>query len=110
MNHQPLAYRMRPKNIDQIIDQEHLVGEGKVIRRMVSAKKVAWMNLFWYPSTSQTSMAERLDKSLKLPYRELNAVSEKKKEMENVVREAKIAGNIVLILDEVHRLDKAKQD
>src|SRR5690625_4485927 len=110
MNHQPLAYRMRPKNIDQIIGQEHLVGEGKVIRRMVSANKLASMILFGAPGTGKTSMAEALAKSLNLPYRELNAVVDKKKDMEIVVEEAKMAGSMVLILDEVHRLDKAKQD
>src|SRR5690625_7496757 len=55
-------------------------------------------------------MAEAFDKSLNLPYRELNAVVDKKKDMEIVVEEAKMAGSMVLILDEVHRLDKAKQD
>jgi len=110
MKHQPLAYRMRPKNIDEIIGQKHLVGEGKVIRRMVSANKLASMILFGPPGTGKTSMAEALAKSLGLPYRELNAVIDKKKDMEIVVEEAKMTGSMVLILDEVHRLDKAKQD
>src|SRR5699024_10849307 len=110
MNHKPLAYRMRPKNIDEIIGQKHLVGEGKVIRRMVSANKLASMILFGPPGTGKTSMAEALAKSLGLPYRELNAVIDKKKDMEIVVEEAKMTGSMVLILDEVHRLDKAKQD
>src|SRR5699024_6639599 len=110
MNHQPLAYRMRPKNIDQIIGQEHLVGEGKVIRRMVSANKLATMILFGAPGTGKTSMAEALAKSLNLPYRELNAVVDKKKDMEIVVEEAKMAGRKVLIIDEVQRLDKTKKD
>lgn len=110
MKHQPLAYRMRPKNIDEIIGQKHLVGEGKVIRRMVSANKLASMILFGPPGTGKTSMAEALAKSLDLPYRELNAVIDKKKDMEIVVEEAKMTGSMVLILDEVHRLDKAKQD
>lgn len=110
MKHQPLAYRMRPKNIDDIIGQKHLVGEGKIIRRMVSANKLASMILFGPPGTGKTSMAEALAKSLGLPYRELNAVIDKKKDMEIVVEEAKMTGSMVLILDEVHRLDKAKQD
>lgn len=110
MRHQPLAYRMRPKNIDGIIGQEHLVGEGRVIRRMVTANKLASMILFGPPGTGKTSMAEALAKSLNLPYRELNAVIDRKKDMEIVVEEAKMAGGMVLILDEVHRLDKSKQD
>ncbi len=110
MSHQPLAYRMRPKDINGIIGQDHLVGENKVIRRMVSANQLASMILFGPPGTGKTSMAEALAKSLKLPYRELNAVIDKKKDMEIVVEEAKMSGSMVLILDEVHRLDKAKQD
>ena len=110
MSHQPLAYRMRPKDINGIIGQDHLVGENKVIRRMVTANQLASMILFGPPGTGKTSMAEALAKSLKLPYRELNAVIDKKKDMEIVVEEAKMSGSMVLILDEVHRLDKAKQD
>src|SRR5699024_5075451 len=68
------------------------------------------MILFGAPGTGKTSMAEALAKSLNLPYRELNAVVDKKKDMEIVFEEAKMAGSMVLILDEVHRLDKAKQD
>src|SRR5699024_12749055 len=77
---------------------------------MVSAYKLASMILFGAPGTGKTYMAEALAKSLNLPYRELNAVVDKKKDMEIVVEEAKMAGSMVLILDEVHRLDKAKQD
>src|SRR5699024_8122910 len=108
MNHQPLAYRMRPKNIDQIIGQEHLVGEGKVIRRMVSANELASMILFGAPGTGKTSMAEALAKSLNIPYRELNAVVDKKKDMEIVVEEAKMAGSMVLSLDEDLIIDSGK--
>lgn len=110
MRHQPLAYRMRPKDIDEIIGQEHLIGENKVIRRMVTANSLSSMVLFGPPGTGKTSMAEALAKSLNLPYRELNAVIDKKKDMEIVVEEAKMSGSMVLILDEVHRLNKAQQD
>ncbi|MEQ6390798.1 replication-associated recombination protein A [Bacillaceae bacterium S4-13-58] len=107
---QPLAYRMRPNTIDDIIGQTHLVGEGKMIRRMVQAGRLASMILYGPPGTGKTSMAMALAKSLRLPYRMLNAVVDKKKEMEIAVEEAKMSGQLVLILDEVHRLDKAKQD
>src|SRR5699024_1894224 len=87
-----------------------LVGKGKIIRRMVEANSIASMILFGPPGTGKTSMAYAIAKSLSLPVRKLNAVVDRKKDMEIVVEEAKMSGSIVLILDEVHRLDKARQD
>jgi putative ATPase len=110
MRSKPLAYRMRPTHINEIIGQEHLVGEGKILNRMVKAENLASMILYGPPGTGKTSLATALAKSLKLQVRLLNAVVDKKKDMEIVVEEAKMSGNMVLILDEVHRLDKAKQD
>ncbi|WP_337018759.1 AAA family ATPase, partial [Oceanobacillus massiliensis] len=110
MKQKPLAFRMRPEHIEEIIGQEHLVGEGKIINRMVKAKRLASMILFGPPGTGKTSMAYALAKTVGLPVKMLNAVADKKKDMEIVVEEAKMMGQVVLILDEVHRLDKAKQD
>lgn len=110
MKQQPLAFRMRPEHIDEIIGQKHLVASGKIINRMVQAERLASMILYGPPGTGKTSMAYALAKSLKLPVKILNAVTDKKKDMEIVVAEAKMTGQTVLILDEVHRLDKAKQD
>lgn len=110
MNRTPLALRMRPAHIDQIIGQNHLVGKGKIIYRMVQANRLASMILFGPPGTGKTSMAVALAKSLHVPLKMLNAVTDRKKDMEIVVEEAKMTGHVVLLLDEVHRLDKAKQD
>lgn len=110
MKQKPLAFRMRPEQIENIIGQEHLVGDGKIINRMVNANRLSSMILFGPPGTGKTSMAYALGKSVGLPVKMLNAVADKKKDMEIVVEEAKMMGQVVLILDEVHRLDKAKQD
>lgn len=110
MQQKPLAFRMRPESIDNIIGQEHLIGDGKMVRRMVEANRLASMILFGPPGTGKTSMATAIAKSLNLRFKMLNAVVDKKKDMEIVVEEAKMTGHSVLILDEVHRLDKAKQD
>lgn len=110
MTQQPLALRMRPTHINEIIGQDHLVGEGKLIMRMVQAQRLASMILFGPPGTGKTSTAFAIAKTAGLNVRLLNAVIDKKKDMEIVVEEAKMSGQIVLILDEVHRLDKAKQD
>jgi len=110
MNDQPLAYRMRPRSIDEVIGQKHLVGEGKIIDRMVKAKQLSSMILYGPPGVGKTSIASAIAGSTKYRFRQLNAVTNNKKDMEIVVEEAKMSGKIILLLDEVHRLDKAKQD
>ncbi|UOQ93831.1 replication-associated recombination protein A [Halobacillus shinanisalinarum] len=110
MSTKPLAFRMRPSNINEIIGQKHLVEEGKTIHRMITANRLASMILFGPPGTGKTSMAQSMAKHLSIPFKTLNAVTDKKKDMEIAVEEAKMQGQMVLILDEVHRLDKAKQD
>lgn len=110
MSIKPLAFRMRPRDIDEMIGQEHLVGEGKIIRRMVLAKQLSSMILYGPPGIGKTSIASAIAGSTQYAFRTLNAVTNNKKDMEIVVQEAKMSGKVILLLDEVHRLDKTKQD
>ncbi|WP_077214080.1 replication-associated recombination protein A [Bacillus dakarensis] len=110
MSLKPLAFRMRPRTIDEIIGQEHLVGEGKIIHRMVKAKQLSSMILYGPPGIGKTSIASAIAGSTKFAFRMLNAVTNNKKDMEVVAAEAKMSGKVILLLDEVHRLDKGKQD
>lgn len=106
----PLAYRMRPTTISQVVGQEHLVGEGKIIWRMVKAKQLSSMILYGPPGIGKTSIASAIAGSTKYAFRTLNAATDSKKDLQIVVEEAKMSGTVVLLLDEVHRLDKPKQD
>lgn len=110
MKEQPLAYRMRPRSIKEVIGQKHLIGEGKIIHRMVNAKRLSSLILYGPPGIGKTSIASAIAGSTKYAFRTLNAVTNNKKDMEIVVEEAKMSGKVILLLDEVHRLDKAKQD
>jgi putative ATPase len=110
MNLKPLAYRMRPRTLDEIIGQEHLVGEGKIIYRMVKAKQLSSMILYGPPGIGKTSIGSAIAGSTKFAFRKLNAVTNNKKDLEIVAAEAKMSGKVILLLDEVHRLDKGKQD
>ncbi|MBS4222537.1 replication-associated recombination protein A [Lederbergia citrea] len=110
MKVQPLAFRMRPRSIEEVAGQQHLVGEGKIIARMVKAKQLSSMILYGPPGIGKTSIASAIAGSTKYAFRTLNAVTNNKKDMEIVAAEAKMSGKVILLLDEVHRLDKGKQD
>src|SRR5699024_2055571 len=110
MNKQPLSYRMRPESIDEVLGQEHLVAKGGIIRRMVDAKRLSSMILYGPPGIGKTSIASAIAGSTKYKFRTLNAVTDTKKDMQIVAEEGKMSGSVILLLDEIHRLDKAKQD
>jgi putative ATPase len=110
MQSKPLAFRMRPRTLEEIAGQQHLVGDGKIIARMVKAKQLTSMILYGPPGIGKTSIASAIAGSTKYAFRTLNAVTNNKKDMEIVAAEAKMSGKVILLLDEVHRLDKAKQD
>ena len=106
----PLAYRMRPQKIEDIVGQQHLVGPGKIIDRMVQARLLSSMILYGPPGTGKTSIASAIAGSTKYAFRTLNAATDSKKDLEVVAQEAKMSGTVVLMLDEIHRLTKPKQD
>ncbi|MBZ5969124.1 replication-associated recombination protein A [Leuconostoc gasicomitatum] len=107
---QPLAYRMRPTQIEEIVGQPHLVGSGKIIRRMVDAKRLSSMILYGPPGTGKTSIASAIAGSSKYAFRMLNAATDSQRDLQIVAEEAKMSGTVVLLLDEIHRLNKIKQD
>ncbi|TSB45676.1 replication-associated recombination protein A [Alkalicoccobacillus porphyridii] len=110
MKKQPLAYRIRPAVIEDVIGQEQLLGKGELLRRMVDAGHLSSMILYGPPGTGKTSIARAISGTMGIPFRLLNAVMHNKKDMEIVVEEAKMHGQMIMIMDEVHRLDKTKQD
>ncbi|WIL70785.1 replication-associated recombination protein A [Staphylococcus cohnii] len=110
MMNEPLASRMRPNNIDEIISQDHLVGDKGIIRRMVNTKRLSSMIFYGPPGIGKTSIAKAISGSTQFKFRQLNAVTNTKKDMQLIVEEAKMSGQVILLLDEIHRLDKAKQD
>ena len=107
---QPLAYRMRPQKIEDVIGQQHLIGEGKIIYRMVKAKQLSSMILYGPPGIGKTSIASAIAGSTDYAFRKLNAATDSKKDLQAIVSEAEFSGSVVLLLDEIHRLDKTKQD
>lgn len=105
-----LAVKMRPKKLDEVIGQEHLIGDGKVITNLAKNKKLFSMILYGKPGIGKTSIANAIVNELGVKYRMLNAVVNNKKEIETVVNEAKMYNGMVLIMDEIHRMNKDKQD
>lgn len=106
----PLALKLAPNSIDEVIGQKHLLGSGKVLRNLVENKKIFSMILYGPPGIGKTSIANAIVKDLGVRYRFLNATMNTKKDFDVVVEEAKMYDGIVLIMDEIHRLNKDKQD
>ena len=107
---EPLALKLRPTNIDEIIGQKHLVGKNGPIRNFINNKKVFSMILYGEPGIGKTTIANVIANSLDTKYRFLNATTNDKKDLMIVIEEAKMHHGLILIMDEIHRLNKDKQD
>ena len=106
----PLALKMAPQSIKDIVGQRHLLSDGKILNNLLKNKKLFSMILYGPPGVGKTSIAKALVNDLGIRYRFLNATINNKKDFDVVVEEAKMYGGIVLIMDEIHRLNKDKQD
>jgi len=104
-----LATRMRPQKIEDVIGQEHLTAPDKILGRMVAAKQMSSIILYGPPGTGKTSMASALSGSLNIPFEYFNASTDDKKKLQTIAKEAE-KQPVILLLDEIHRLDKPKQD
>lgn len=105
-----LANLMRPKKLADIIGQEHLVGKDKILTNLIKNKTLFSLILYGPPGTGKTSLAEALFGELNKEYRQLNAVINKKSDFDIVIEEAKMNGEMILVIDEIHRMNKDKQD
>ena len=106
----PLAIKLAPTKLNEVIGQSHLIGKGKILTNLVKNKKLFSMILYGKPGIGKTSIANVLVNELDLRYRFLNATINTKKDIDTVIEEAKMYDGIVLIMDEIHRLNKDKQD
>ena len=107
---EPLAFRLRPEKIDDILGQKELVGENGIIRKCLNNNTIFSSIFYGPPGTGKTTLARVIANELKKPYRKFNAVTGNKKDLDNIFLEAQMSGQLILICDEVHRLNKDKQD
>ena len=110
MIHTTLAHNMRPESLDEVLGQKHLVAKGAILRQFVAKKHPMSVIFYGPPGCGKTTMAKALAHDLKIPCRLFNASTGNKKEMDQIIMEAKMSDGLFVIIDEVHRLNKDKQD
>ena len=106
----PLAERMRPKGLDDLIGQEHLIGTDGVIRRAVRAGVIPSMILWGPPGVGKTTIANIIANEVKKPFYSLSAIQSGVKEVREVIERARGSGRAILFIDEIHRFNKGQQD
>lgn len=112
---QPLAYRMAPESLSDYVGQDHILGPGKMLRRMIEADRMSSIILFGPPGTGKTSLARVIAKTTHIPFKKLNAVTSGVKDIKAIIEESQNpilnpAGRTLLFIDEIHRFNKAQQD
>lgn len=105
-----LAYKMRPSSLNDILGQKHIIGEKALFTQFVKKKHPMSTILYGPPGCGKTTLASALANDLDIPYRIFNASTGNKKQMDMIIEEAKMSGELFVIIDEVHRLNKDKQD
>lgn len=111
----PLASRMRPTTIDEVVGQEHILGPGKLLSRAIKADKLSSVIFYGPPGTGKTTLAKVIANTTKSYFCQINATSSGKKDMEDVVKEAQdklgmMGTHTILFIDEIHRFNKSQQD
>lgn len=111
----PLAERMRPQNLDEFIGQEHLVGKGAVLRKMIDSGRVPSLIFWGPPGVGKTTLAHIIANTLHAPFYKLSAINSGVKDVRDVIEKAKSerffdAASPILFIDEIHRFSKSQQD
>ena len=111
----PLASRLRPRTLDEVVGQEHIIGKGTLLYRAIKADKMQSILFYGPPGTGKTTLAKVIANTTSAEFRQINATSSGKKDMEEVVEEAKktlamYGKRTILFVDEIHRFNKAQQD
>ena len=111
----PLAKRMRPVKLEDVVGQEHIIGKDKLLYRAIKADKISSLIFYGPPGTGKTTLAMVIANTTKAEFRQLNATTAGKKDMESVVQEAKdkklmYGKRTILFIDEIHRFNKSQQD
>ncbi|MBX2922651.1 MAG: replication-associated recombination protein A [Chitinophagaceae bacterium] len=106
----PLAERLRPRSLDDLIGQEHLTGKGSVLRKAIDAGKIPSMILWGPPGVGKTTIANIIAHTLNVPFYTLSAISSGVKEVREVIEKARLLPESILFIDEIHRFNKGQQD
>jgi putative ATPase len=107
---EPLAERLRPTTLDELVGQEHLTGEGSILRKALQQGKIPSMILWGPPGVGKTTIANIIAHTLQVPFYTLSAISAGVKEVREVIEIARRQGHAVLFIDEIHRFNKSQQD